>query len=258
MSGGTQRLLVTVAHPDDETFGCGSLLGHAAAQGASTMVVCATRGEAGTPAPGSGLDDADIAAARENELHTAAELLGVAHVRLLDWVDSGMDGEPADGTLAAAPIDDVAADVVAVIDEYRPHIVVTLDGSDGHRDHQHMRDATALAVERATWEVERLYLHCLPQVLMRQWVDELQAKQPDAAHLALGELGTPESEVTTIIDTSDQLELRERAIAAHASQISPYEVMGPALRAKFLSAERLRRIRPPWNGGEPERSIFAE
>lgn len=44
--GEAPRLMVTVAHPDDETFGCGSLL-HAAAAGAQTCVVWATRGEAG-------------------------------------------------------------------------------------------------------------------------------------------------------------------------------------------------------------------
>ena len=44
-SGEAPRLMVTVAHPDDETFGCGSLLLHAAAAGAQTCVVCDTRGE---------------------------------------------------------------------------------------------------------------------------------------------------------------------------------------------------------------------
>ena len=41
------RLQVVVAHPDDETFGCGSMLLHAAGSGAETAVVCATRGEEG-------------------------------------------------------------------------------------------------------------------------------------------------------------------------------------------------------------------
>ena len=42
-----RRLLLVHAHPDDETFGCGSLLAHARRMGVRTVVACATRGEAG-------------------------------------------------------------------------------------------------------------------------------------------------------------------------------------------------------------------
>ena len=42
------RWLVVVAHPDDESFGCGSLIARAAACGAHVTIVCATRGEAAT------------------------------------------------------------------------------------------------------------------------------------------------------------------------------------------------------------------
>ena len=51
--GSLLRLQVVVAHPDDETFGCGSTLLHAAQVGAVTAVTCATRGEAGEVAPRS-------------------------------------------------------------------------------------------------------------------------------------------------------------------------------------------------------------
>ena len=252
-----RRMLVVVAHPDDETFGCGSLIGHAARQGIDVVVVCATRGEGGSPAPGCTLADGQsLADVRERELRAAARLLGASSVRLLGWTDSGMDGEPAAGTLCSMPFDAVAARVAAAIDELRPHIVITLDGSDGHRDHIHLRDATLAAVERSTWQVASVYLHCLPQALMREWVDELRHAQPDAPYLALGELGTPPEAITTVIDTSGLLELRERAIALHASQTSPYEQMSPSLRRDFLAAERLMRVRPCWTGGTPESELW--
>jgi len=250
------RLLVVVAHPDDETFGCGSLLAHAADRGVDTTVACATRGEAGSPTPGRGLDDADMAVVREAELRTAADFLGVGRVELFGWTDSGMDGDPPGDSLVAAPIDDVADRVAALIDDVRPTVVVTLDASDGHRDHAHIRDATMLAVERADWQVAEVYLHCLPQELMRRWVDALNEQQPDSEHLGLGDLGTPADRITTVIDTTDVLDRREAAMALHRSQTSPYEVMPDDLRRDFLTAERLQRVRPPWPGGDRGTSIF--
>jgi LmbE family N-acetylglucosaminyl deacetylase len=250
-------LLVVVAHPDDETFGCGSLLAHAAASGVSTTVACATRGEAGSPTPGRGLDDADIAVIREAELREAAEHVGVGRVELFDWVDSGMDGEPDPGTLVATPLVDVAARIASLIDDVRPTVVVTLDASDGHRDHAHIRDATIHASRISSWRPSRVYLHCLPQQLMRKWVDALTREKPDSQHLDLGDLGTSESEITTVIDTTRFLDLREAAIAIHRSQTSPYEVMPADLRREFLTAERLRRVVPDWEGGPIESDIFA-
>lgn len=252
-----ERLLVVVAHPDDETFGCGSLLAHAAGSGVSTTVACATRGEAGSPTPGRGLDDADMAVVREAELRQAAALIGVGRVELFDWVDSGMDETPATGTLAAAPIEEVAEKIASLVDELQPTLVVTLDASDGHRDHVHIREATLRAVTLSSWRTGRVYLHCLPQQLMRKWVEALVERQPDSEYLGLGELGTPEDQITTVIDTTRYLALREEAIALHRSQTSPYEVMPTELRREFLTAERLRRVHPEWNGGPIETEIFA-
>ncbi len=249
------RLLVVVAHPDDETFGCGSLLAHTASKGYRTMVVCATRGEGGTPAPGFELNGATLAQVREDELRAAAGLLGVERVELLPWLDSGMDGGPERGSLVAAPLDEVTEAITAIIDDWEPHTVVTLDGSDGHRDHVHIRNATLAACESSRWRPRTAYLHCLPQQLMREWVQALTSGRPDSEYLALGDLGTPDEQITTVIDTKAHLALRERAIAAHRSQTSPYEVMPASLRREFLSAERLRRVHPAWTGGPVETEL---
>jgi LmbE family N-acetylglucosaminyl deacetylase len=253
-----ERVLVVVAHPDDETFGCGSLIAHAARRGASVVVACATRGEAGTAAPGHEPPDGNLAPVREAELHAAAGLLGADRVVLFDWHDSDMEGEAAPGTLVAAPLDDVATVVAALVDDVRPTVVITLDASDGHRDHAKIRDATLAAVECSSWSVPRVYLQCLSRALMRQWMEELQRRDPGSDYLALGELGTPDEEVTTQIDSRDLLDLRDRAMALHASQVAPFEIMPEPMRRKFLTVERLRRIRPEWTGGPLETDVFGD
>ena len=91
---------------------------------------------------------------------------------------------------------------------------------------------------------------------MRRWVEALHSKQPDSGHLVLSDLGTPDELITTVLDSGSVLELREQAIALHASQLSPYDVMPPTLRIEFLTVERLRRMVPDWSGGPVETDIF--
>jgi len=248
--------MVMVAHPDDETFGCGSLLLHAAEAGAVTAVCCATRGELGEVRPGVDTSDG-LAVVRERELRDAAALLRVGELTLLDFGDSGMSGDPPDGALVSADLADVAAAVQAELERFRPHIVVTLEGGDGHRDHLHIRDATLVAIDNMQWQVERVYLYCLPQSLLREWIDYMSRENPDAfEHLKLGIPGTPDENVTTVIDTATYLPMRDRAIAAHATQTSPFDALPDELRRKFLSKEHLQRIRPPWTGGPIETDVL--
>ena len=118
------RLLVIVSHPDDEAFGLGSLLAHASTRGVESVVACATRGELGEPAPASGLPEDvppdELGRVREAELRAACDLLGVQRVEVLDWLDPGMDGVPAPGSLAAADPDDVARQIAKLVDDVRP------------------------------------------------------------------------------------------------------------------------------------------
>jgi LmbE family N-acetylglucosaminyl deacetylase len=232
------RLLLVVAHPDDETFGCGSLLLAAAAAGWSTTVVCATRGEAGEPAPGADLGGRPLAEVREAELREAADLLGVARLVLLGLTDSGMDGEPPAGSLCAADPAAVAAAVRAVADDVDPDVVVSLDAADGHRDHARVRDAAvAVAAERGV----PAYLQALPRSLMTRWAAHMAEARPEMAHLRYAELGTPDEQVALVLDTSAHLQARERAIAVHATQISPYDGLPDDLRRAFLTREHLVR-----------------
>ncbi|HEX4903031.1 MAG TPA: PIG-L deacetylase family protein [Acidimicrobiales bacterium] len=224
------KLLVTVAHPDDEAFGCGSLLARARAAGVETVVACATRGELGEVAPGlchvpPGPEL--LGRIREAELRHATALLGVSRVDVLGWRDSGVDGEPAPGSLCAATPQEVEAAIGRILDEERPDVVVTLDAGDGHRDHAVVCDATLAAT---AGRPSAVYLWCLPRSLMQ-------------AFTGLDELGTPDADITHQLDASDVLDLRWEAMRAHRSQVPPYDAMAPELQRAFLATDHLREVR---------------
>lgn len=219
-----------------------------------TAVVCATRGEAGEITPGVDVA-AGLGALRERELADAAAILGVSRLELLGFHDSGMSGDAGADTLVGTPLSVVRDEIAALLEDFRPTIVVTLDASDGHRDHARIRDATLAAVEAATWCVERVYLHCLAQSLMRRWVEHMAAVDPSWEHLRGDVPGTPDELITTVIDTTEHLDAREQAMRAHASQRSPYEGLPEDLRKAFLTTERLRRVVPAWDGGQLESDL---
>jgi LmbE family N-acetylglucosaminyl deacetylase len=164
-----------------------------------------------------------------------------------------MTGEPPAGSLAAAPHADVCDAVRQQVAQFQPDVVLTLDGSDGHRDHVAVRDA----VRDAAAEVEWVYLHCLPRSLMRAWIAHSLREAPDRAHLEqeLSELGTPDELVTTVLDTRRHLGLRWQAIRAHRTQTSPFEGLPPELQEAFLATDHLQRVRPAWQGDGVERVL---
>jgi LmbE family N-acetylglucosaminyl deacetylase len=232
------RLAVVVAHPDDETFGCGSLLLAAGAHGWHTSVVCASRGEAGEARPGTDLAARSLADAREAELREAARRLAVADVVLLGFADSGMQGDlPTNAVVGDGSA--LAGSVRRAVADLDPDVIVTLDGSDGHRDHVAVRDAaTTVAREIGT----PCFLQCLPRSLMDRWAAHMSTVQPDLAYLREAELGTPDEQITDTLDTTAHYDARLDAMAAHASQTSPYEDLPEELKRSFLTREHLERV----------------
>ena len=173
----------------------------------------------------------------------AAAVLGVREVTLLAHRDSGMSGEPEPGTLAAVDPDALAAELEAHVARVRPEVVVTLDASDGHRDHEVMRDAAVAAATAAG--VPRVHLVCLARSSMVRWVEHQRAEHPDREHLSVEdvELGTPDELVTATLDVSAHRARLAEAMAEHASQDSPYDGLPESLLSDFLDSVRLRTVR---------------
>ena len=101
-----------------------------------------------------------------------------------------------------------------------------------------------------------VYLQCLPRSLMHAWVRHHAADEGKAAYVELPEIGTPDEELTTIVDTSALLDRRQAAIALHRSQQSPFDGLPDDVQRTWLGREHLVRANPPWDGGPQETELL--
>src|SRR5580693_10744983 len=138
-------LMAVHAHPDDEAIGTGGILARYADEGVQTVLVTCTNGELGD-APGGlkpgdpGHDEEVVVPLRRAELEASSEVLGVSHLELLGYHDSGMDGWPqndASGSFWRTPVEEAAHRLADLMRTYGPQVVVTYDenGFYGHPDH---------------------------------------------------------------------------------------------------------------------------
>ncbi|HLF41705.1 MAG TPA: PIG-L deacetylase family protein [Acidimicrobiia bacterium] len=130
-----RRALAVFAHPDDESFGLGGVLGALVDGGVQVSGLCFTHGEASTLGTGSVLGDV-----RSEELALAAAVLGLTECRLLDYPD---------GALAAVPLDLLTTHVVEDARRVQADVLVVFDdgGVTGHPDHQRATDAALAAAD---------------------------------------------------------------------------------------------------------------
>jgi LmbE family N-acetylglucosaminyl deacetylase len=250
-------LLVVVAHPDDETFGCGSVIASAAARGARVVVCCATRGEAGEDTSGTTSSPSELAKVREGELRAAAKVLGADEVVLLDFADSGMNGDMPPNALAAVDLEDVIAPVAALIEAVQPDVVVAFDPEsvNDHRDHMRIGEAATTAFMRAAKPSTRLYHWTLMRSMMDEWLGAMKVQGLLEEYVDL-ELGRADDEITTIVDVTHVMETRRAAIAEHRTQMSPFTGVPPELERRILSRDFFVRAVPPWDGGPTETDLF--
>lgn len=261
------KLMCILAHPDDETLGFGGILARYADEGVATSLVTATRGEHGWP----GADEdypgpKALGRVREQELHAAAEVLGLGEVRFLDYEDGQLD--------QADPREAVAR-IVAHLRRVRPHVVATFgpDGAYGHPDHiaisQFATAAVVAAADPSYGAGNGLPPHRVSKLYYRGEREESAA----AYEAAFGELVMEVDghsrrlvswepwEITTRIDTAAYAGRIWEAIACHRSQLPGYEALRrlPAHhRHNLWAVQSLYRAYSLVNGGRSiERDLFA-
>ena len=233
------RALLVHAHPDDETINNGATMAKYAALGAQITLVTCTRGEEGEVlVPGlSHLSSAEsdaLGTHRETELTAAMKELGITDFRFLGgerrkFRDSGMMGtEPNNRSDAfwQADIDDAATDLLEILNEVKPHVLITYDeiGGYGHPDHiQAHRVAMRGAELSQDWKIQKIYWNTIPKSLIAKGIDEMKknglsffgAESVDDLPFA-----KDDSFVTTVVDATDFVGQKMEAMKAHETQIS--------------------------------------
>ena len=214
------------AHPDDESIATGGVMAKAAAEGHRVVLVIATKGEHGEVAEGVLLPDEALWQRRVEETQRAAEILGVSRVEFLGYVDSGMMGTPENdkpGSFWLADLDEAAKRLAAILDDEGADALTVYDdnGSYGHPDHIQVHRVGTRAAELAgtprVYEatINRDHLKRIFTFAMESGIELPGDIDPNGFE----ELGVSEELITTTVDVSAYLDVKRRAMAAHASQI---------------------------------------
>ncbi|GAB4099043.1 mycothiol conjugate amidase Mca [Sinomonas halotolerans] len=248
------RLLAVHAHPDDESSKGAPMMAKYLAEGHEVMVVSCTDGSRGDIQNPRILDAPhplrDMAGARRLEMAAAQRVIGVQH-RWLGFTDSGLpEGDPLPplpwGSFATLPLEQAAAPLVRLMREFRPHVVVSYDENGGYPHPDHIM-AHRIAVEAfhaagkadaypdagEPWEPAKLYYDVpFNPDRVRRIHDALVAaglESPYADWIAKAAENDAEGHrpwksrhrVTTQVECSAYFAVRDRALAAHATQIDP-------------------------------------
>jgi LmbE family N-acetylglucosaminyl deacetylase len=271
----TLTMMAVHAHPDDEASSTGGVLAAYSAQGIRTVVVTCTNGEFGD-APGgikpglNGHDEQAVAEHRLAELRESCAILGVSHLELLGYHDSGMpdwDYKDRPDAFCNVPEADVAARISRLIEQYRPQVLITYDdqGPYQHPDHVHASRA-AQAAFASSGIGAKLYLSAMRRSDWQKiWeaLRELGAEVPDFDDTdpeARRQSAASEERITTSVDIRPVVARKREALFAHGSQISEswFSKIPPDIADATFGFEHFIRVSDTTTGAPlPEDDLFA-
>ncbi len=252
-----QRLLLVHAHPDDETINNGATMARYVEQGRGVTLVTCTAGEMGevlVPELGhlAFEQSGGLGERRREELAAAMATLGVTDHRFLGgfgtFHDSGMAWHPDGHAVAGEVVPDSAfwhADLTAasdelvrIIREVRPQVLVTYDqfGGYGHPDHIQAHRVSTYAVTLAAvpsyrldlgepWDVAKVYWTAMSESRMRESLRALreagdtetfEGMDPDGD---LPPFVTPDDQLAARVDGSAHVAQKMQALAEHRTQV---------------------------------------
>jgi LmbE family N-acetylglucosaminyl deacetylase len=204
-----ERVMVVTAHPDDSEFGTGGTVAKMVKEGREVTYVIVTNGDKGSS--DRSMTPERLARIREAEQRNAAQTLGVERVIFLGYED----GEVEDTR-------DLRRDITRQIRAWRPDLVIaqspnrTYNLGASHRDHR----ITGGAVLVCVYPLARDHM-AFPELLPEYEphnVREVYVMQWENPQL--------------VLDISDTMDLKLRALACHQSQWAKFESVEARVRKR--------------------------
>lgn len=279
---GQRRMLVVLAHPDDESFGMGGTLARYADEGVDVHIAIATDGVAGSVAGGYEHTLKELAEVRRQEVEAAVRVLG-GTLHLLGYRDSGYIGDPANNHPEAfinCDVEEATGRVVALIRGIRPQVVVTHDETGGyyHPDHIHCWKITRAAFDAAgdtarfseigpaPYQPQRLYYTAFSNRLVKlfTFIMRLRGQDPKRAgrnkDIDWTRIGIEPRRLHAHIDYRRYWDVKRAAGAEHPSQgggSSRNRMLPESIQKRYLAKETYIRAYPPVDDGYREYDLFA-
>lgn len=232
-------------------------------EGVRVVLVCATDGAEGdilNPRMDKPGIKERMRELREAELATACDLLGVEEIYQLGYRDSGMPNTESnkhpDAFWNADP-EAAVGRLVEIIRKERPEVVLCYDESRGYEHPDHIRvhewgtrafyeagDPERFPDKGPAWKPSKLYYFATFTKLRFQKLNDAAVEEGTEAPYAgwlenWDAMGFMEPKITGQIDVGDWVELRSKALLAHATQIDPDSFW-------FAISDDLHRKVYPW------------
>jgi len=249
----TRRVALVFAHPDDDTFGLGGTLALHREDGLEVMTVLATSGEAGPIADPALASRENLGQVREGEARESYRVLGYPDVRLelLRYPDGG---------LAQVPRDELVERVAALLEEFRPDVVVGFgpEGVTKHEDHVTMHHVATEAFHRARDRAGLGGFHRLLQVaIARSRIERFRQMQREAGMEPLNPddpfmpRGVPSEAIGVEVDCSTVWRTVYEALRAHRTQAEEIEGFPEPALPEVFGREQFAVAWPEGQPGDP-------
>jgi LmbE family N-acetylglucosaminyl deacetylase len=243
MAGEKTRMVGVFAHPDDDVYTIGGTWRLQRDRLDVTLVFC-TSGDAG-PIWVEGIATREtLGSVREEEQAASMAALGVdADVRFLRHPDYH---------LPEVPLEELVGEVAEVIEDVRPHLVITFgpDGLTGHHDHARAGEAADEAFARVSGRdgdpSARLLHVAVPRSTIERFDRELRASgDPSREPRSLLALrGVEDGSIAVDVDIRSVRDEKLAALEAHRTQIGELERVPEALRWIYLEREWFTQAGP--------------